>query len=128
MWVYVLIANVVLVNMLIAMFAETYARIRRNAFVEYHYQVRRAAPLVAFVACAHTVASCIVGIVKPPAGSLTPLPIPLPTPLSLCQSLCQSLTALPAHLRIPVRRTRPPAAFQPAAAALGLVRPPVRVA
>ena len=38
MWVYVLIANVVLVNMLIAMFAETYARIKRNAFVEYRYQ------------------------------------------------------------------------------------------
>ena len=38
MWVYVLIANVVLVNMLIAMFAETYARIKRNAFIEYRYQ------------------------------------------------------------------------------------------
>ena len=38
MWVYVLIANVVLVNMLIAMFAETYTRIKKNAEIEYRYQ------------------------------------------------------------------------------------------
>ena len=38
MWVYVLLANVVLVNMLIAMFADTYTRIKRNAEVEYQYQ------------------------------------------------------------------------------------------
>ena len=44
MWVYVLIANVVLVNMLIAMFAETYARIKRNAFIEYRYQVGHSLP------------------------------------------------------------------------------------
>ncbi len=37
-WVYILIANVVLVNMLIAMFSETYQRIKKNAEVEYHYQ------------------------------------------------------------------------------------------
>jgi len=38
MWVYVLIANVVLVNMLIAMFADTYTRIKMNAEIEYRYQ------------------------------------------------------------------------------------------
>jgi len=38
MWVYVLIANIVLVNMLIAMFADTYARIKTNALQEYHFQ------------------------------------------------------------------------------------------
>ena len=38
MWVYVLIANVVLVNMLIAMFAETYTRIKQNAETEYRFQ------------------------------------------------------------------------------------------
>jgi len=38
MWFYVLIANIVLVNMLIAMFSETYTRIKRHAIQEYHYQ------------------------------------------------------------------------------------------
>lgn len=38
MWAYVLLANVVLVNLLIAMFADTYSRIKKNAHVEYHYQ------------------------------------------------------------------------------------------
>lgn len=38
MWLYVLLANVVLVNLLIAMFADTYSRIKKNAEVEYHYQ------------------------------------------------------------------------------------------
>ena len=38
MWVYVLIANVVLVNMLVAMFAETYQRIKQNAETEYRFQ------------------------------------------------------------------------------------------
>ena len=38
MWVYVLIANIVLVNMLIAMFSDTYARIKKNALIEYHFQ------------------------------------------------------------------------------------------
>jgi hypothetical protein len=39
MWVYVLISNVVLVNMLIAMFADTYARIKGNAANEYRFQL-----------------------------------------------------------------------------------------
>jgi len=38
MYAYVMIANVVLVNLLIAMFADTYARIKSMADVEYHYQ------------------------------------------------------------------------------------------
>lgn len=38
MWAYVLLSNVVLVNLLIAMFADTYSRIKENAEVEYHYQ------------------------------------------------------------------------------------------
>jgi len=38
MWVYVVIANIVLVNMLIAMFADTYTRIKKNALLEYHFQ------------------------------------------------------------------------------------------
>jgi len=39
MWVYVLIANVVLINMLIAMFTDTYTRIKINAEIEYRYQL-----------------------------------------------------------------------------------------
>ena len=38
MWAYVLVANVVLVNLLIAMFSDTYSRIKKNAEIEYHYQ------------------------------------------------------------------------------------------
>ena len=38
MLAYVLLANVVLVNLLIAMFADTYSRIKKNAELEYHYQ------------------------------------------------------------------------------------------
>ena len=45
MWVYVVIANIVLVNMLIAMFADTYTRIKKNALLEYHFQHYMCAPL-----------------------------------------------------------------------------------
>jgi hypothetical protein len=38
MYAYVMLANVVLVNLLIAMFSDTYSRIKKNAEVEYHYQ------------------------------------------------------------------------------------------
>ena len=38
MLAFVLLANVVLVNLLIAMFADTYSRIKKNAETEYHYQ------------------------------------------------------------------------------------------
>ena len=38
MYVLMMVINVVLVNLLIAMFADTYARIKGNAEVEYHYQ------------------------------------------------------------------------------------------
>ena len=38
MLAFVLLANVVLVNLLIAMFADTYSRIKSNAETEYHYQ------------------------------------------------------------------------------------------
>ena len=38
MWVYALIANVLLVNMLVAMFVETYSRIKNNAEIEYIYE------------------------------------------------------------------------------------------
>ena len=38
MYAYVMIANVVLVNLLIAMFSETYVTSKKHADVEYHYQ------------------------------------------------------------------------------------------
>lgn len=38
MYAFLMLANVVLVNLLIAMFADTYSRIKKNAVVEYHYQ------------------------------------------------------------------------------------------
>ena len=38
LWVYVLVSNVVLVNLLVAMFADTYSKVKENADTEFHYQ------------------------------------------------------------------------------------------
>mmetsp|Transcript_302 Transcript_302/g.686 ORF Transcript_302/g.686 Transcript_302/m.686 type:complete len:1370 (-) Transcript_302:267-4376(-) len=37
-WFYVLVTNIVLVNLLIAMFSDTYSRIIKEALTEYHFQ------------------------------------------------------------------------------------------
>ena len=43
MWLYILISSVVLVNLLVAMFSDTYARIKESSELEYTY-LRRAEP------------------------------------------------------------------------------------